>query len=597
MIRIRRALVVIAVGAFFAAFSAAAPAAADTSNFTVTSFDADYYLSRDDAGHSRLKTVETIVAEFPPNQNHGILRDIPLDYQDHPVDVKVTSVLRSDGSRWEYSAESTDNGYLELRIGSANSYVEGTQTFVITYEQQNVTGSFSDTASDEFYWDVNGTEWNQPFGVVTARVHVAKDLVGALTGNVSCYRGFFGSDTQCDSSSVTADAGEFVFTQTDLAPRENMTFAIGFAEGTFVARDSSPFASPLFAIQIVLAVLSLAAFVWGLVLSATTFRSAPGRPTIVAEYLPPKGASVITSSIITGHPSRAVAAQLVDLAVRRKIKIIASPASGLFASGEVYTIQLENADDLLYDEKSLASAFFGGSLKHGAQKTLSRSDTTLGQKVYTLLQSFKKAVYRSEYYRPVPPRARALPFLVGGGATAGSFMLMTGIISDSRDALLPIIAFVLTLPAAITGLFGLGRRPLAAAGAELRDYLAGLKLYIEVAETERIRILQSPRGAERVNTNDRGEMVKLYERVLPYAVLFHQEKEWAKQLGDYYDTEPPEWYSGTTAFNSAMFASGISSMATTAASSYSGTSSSSSGGSSGGGSSGGGGGGGGGGGW
>jgi uncharacterized membrane protein YgcG len=597
MIRIRRALIVVAVGAFLAVTTAVAPATADTSNFTITSFTADYYLSRDDAGHSRLKTVETIVAEFPPNQNHGILRDIPLDYQGHPVDVAVTSVKKADGSGWQYSTESTDNGYLEVRIGSASSYVSGSQTFVITYEQKNVTGSFKDTASDEFYWDVNGTEWNQPFGQLTARVHLTSELAAALTGNVACYRGFFGSDTPCDPSTMSSDSTVFQFTQSDLAPRENVTFAIGFAPGTFVPRDSSPFSTPLFAIQLLLALVSLVLLVRAIMLNATVFRSAPGRPTIVAEYLPPKDASVLTSAIVTGNTTRAVAAQLVDLAVRKHIRIIASPATGLFASGEVYTIELVSADGLLYDERSLASAFFGGALAPGSQKTLSRTDTTLGQAVYKLLQSFKQAVYRSGYYRKVPASARAVPFLLGGATSVVSFMLLTAILSDQLDPVLPIIAFLVTIPAAIFGLIGLGRRPFAADGAELRDYLAGLKLYIEVAETDRIRILQSPTGAERIDTNDRGVMVKLYERVLPYAVLFRQEKDWAKQLGDYYDTEPPEWYSGTTAFNSVLFATSISSLSTTAASGYSGTSSSSSGGSGGGGSSGGGGGGGGGGGW
>ncbi|MEB0303354.1 hypothetical protein, partial [Mucilaginibacter sp. 5C4] len=40
-------------------------------------------------------------------------------------------------------------------------------------------------------------------------------------------------------------------------------------------------------------------------------------------------------------------------------------------------------------------------------------------------------------------------------------------------------------------------RPLTAAGAELRDYLEGVRLYIGVAETDRLRVLQSPQGALR----------------------------------------------------------------------------------------------------
>ncbi|HOW01196.1 MAG TPA: DUF2207 domain-containing protein, partial [Rhodoglobus sp.] len=133
--------------------------------------------------------------------------------------------------------------------------------------------------------------------------------------------------------------------------------------------------------------------------------------------------------------------------------------------------------------------------------------------------------------------------------------------------------------------------------AELRDHLKGLELYIRLAEADRLKMLQSPTGAEReaISTSDPRQIIDVYEKLLPYAVLFSLEKQWAQELGKYYTEQSPDWYSGTGAFNAAVFASSISSMSTTAASSYSGSSSSSSsGGSGGGGSSGGGGGGGGG---
>jgi uncharacterized membrane protein len=115
-------------------------------------------------------------------------------------------------------------------------------------------------------------------------------------------------------------------------------------------------------------------------------------------------------------------------------------------------------------------------------------------------------------------------------------------------------------------------------------------------------MLQSPEGAEKlevtIDVNDKGQLVKLYERVLPYAILFGQEKGWNSQLGQYYESvnQAPDWYVGNNAvFNAAMFSSAMSSFNQVAG--YAGSSSSSTGGSMGGGFSGGGGGGGGGGGW
>ena len=60
-------------------FAMASPAAADTSDFTFDSFDAEYTLSRAADGTSHLEVVETIVARFPDyDQNRGLLRAIPL---------------------------------------------------------------------------------------------------------------------------------------------------------------------------------------------------------------------------------------------------------------------------------------------------------------------------------------------------------------------------------------------------------------------------------------------------------------------------------------------------------------------------------------
>jgi uncharacterized membrane protein YgcG len=142
--------------------------------------------------------------------------------------------------------------------------------------------------------------------------------------------------------------------------------------------------------------------------------------------------------------------------------------------------------------------------------------------------------------------------------------------------------------------------PLTDKGLDLYRYLKGLELYIKVAEADRIKMLQSPEGAEKtggIDPNDPAQLVKLYEKVLPYAVLFGQEKEWSKRIGDIYESSGsnPSWYYGTSAFNAAVFSSDMGSFSTAAA--YSSASSSSSGGSGGGGFSGGGGGGGGGGGW
>ncbi len=143
-------------------------------------------------------------------------------------------------------------------------------------------------------------------------------------------------------------------------------------------------------------------------------------------------------------------------------------------------------------------------------------------------------------------------------------------------------------------------------GSEALEHLKGIRLYLTVAEEDRIRMLQSPTGAERtrVDPNDPAAVVKLYEKLLPFAIIWGVEDQWSKTLGERYATTPVADDSLTRSLalhNLSSFSRGFtsSSFATTppvtSSSSWSGSGGSSfSGGSSGGGSSGGGGGGGGG---
>ena len=117
-----------------------------------------------------------------------------------------------------------------------------------------------------------------------------------------------------------------------------------------------------------------------------------------------------------------------------------------------------------------------------------------------------------------------------------------------------------------------------------------------MAEKDRLEFLQSVKGAD---TSDKG-IVKLYEKLLPYACLFGVEKSWMEELNKYYDRiadYDPYWYYGDGYITGYMLGSMMSSVNSSISSGSMSSSSSSSSGGGGGGFSGGGGGGGGGGGW
>jgi uncharacterized membrane protein YgcG len=582
-----------------AAASAVSCDQGDDSAFEFQAYDADFYLGVDENGRSTLTTVETFVAQFPDiDQNQGMRRAIPLKYQGAPTDISVQSVTDGQGNPRSYDVEADDDGEFLLVTSRADECVHGAQTYVFTYTQHNVTRFFADTDDDEFYWDTNGTGFDQPFGSVTARVHVPSALAASLTGDTACYRGYDGAEQSCDLERSDEDGGA-VFSTTEelLAPGENVTVAIGFTPHSFVPRDDSFFGSPLSFLQVIAVAGSAIAAIWAGVLRRTALADGRGRPTIIAEYTPPEGMDPFTASVLLKKTGRGAAAAFVDLAVKRKIRIVETPNTGFFARGNTYLLELVDPTGLEGPELNLANALFGYQLQPGTGYLMSGKDTTLSEHVRGIIQSATAATATHGLRKKGQAKHAVLPALLAIVAGVASFVLGFSLLDGAIGGPVPIVLLVVPVIAALIVFRLVFRTPLTERGAELRDHLKGLELYIRLAEADRLQMLQSPTGAQKeaISTSDPREVVKIYEKLLPYAVLFNLEKEWAVELGKYYVDQTPDYYSGSGAFNAAMFASSIGSISSTAASSYSGSSSSSSsGGSGGGGSSGGGGGGGGG---
>lgn len=568
-----------------------APVRMGINDFTFDSFDVVYELGRDDDGHATLLTTETLVARFPDyDQNRGIRRSLPATFQGHTTGLTVVSVTDGEGQPRRFDVE-YGSGIVDIIAAvPEGQFVRGEQTYVITYAQRDVVDYFPSSNADEFYWNLTGTDWAQPFGRVSGQVVLGDGLRSALLDQDSCYRGYAGSTDRC---AITRTGDTFTVDELALGPYQTVTIAIGFAPGTFTLFDASYTASLWGWLQLLSVGLALVSAVYAVILRATRYRNAAGRPVIVAEYLPPRGLTLLEAAVLTGRPTRAVASQLVDFAVRRVLTIIESPAEW-FRWRATWMLRLEKSDGVEGEERYLLGYFFSG-LFVGTEHRLSARNTSLSQSIQSQLSRISSAVIARGWRSRIPARHSALLPFFASLAAVGVFA--TGIVmsDEGRGGDLPLLLMGVPLVAiAVIGLC-LWRTPLTAEGAEIVDHLKGLEVYIELAEADRLRVLQSPQGAERepVDATSRDERLKLIERLLPWAVLTNHERDWAKQLGEFYaEGESPSWFASSRPFSVGSFAAGVGSVSSTLSSSYSG--SSSSGGSSGGGSSGGGGGGGGG---
>lgn len=569
---------------------------AGTNDFTISSYNVEMTLGRDSENRSTLSAKETITAEFPNyDQNHGLERAFVTEYDGHSLSLNVTSVTDGSGrtldSHWSGS---------NLRIGDADTYVHGTQTYVISYTMRDVTKYYSDTAKDEFYWDVIGTDWLVPIRQASVRLTLDSTIF-SRSGAAYCYVGVSRSTETCELVQESAGhqqaAGEpssltYTTTVTDIGNGEGVTVAVGFMSETFAAYRQSLTEQLLLVWSLVQAAISpiaVIALIWFLVEFISRIERKKELGTIVPEYLPPKEASVTASARVGGYNRSILTAQMLDLAVRHYVKIYEAKEKGIFSAAEYEIEVIQDPTSLRAEEQELLKDTFGSIPNSGSRMNL------------------KELQNNPSYYRRTLNNDADLDKLIRGdygfrfedeeskkwARKAALVMMIVGLLFLSPFWFVAsLIAFVASFMA----------WKLTDKGLALKRYLQGLKMYIEVAEEERIKMLQSPDGADKVkevaNGTEGAQLIKLYERVLPYAVLFGQEKQWNKQLGRYYEAANtnPDWYAGHNAlFNAAVFSSAMNSFSQ--ASSYASSSSSGSGGSSGGGFSGGGGGGGGGGGW
>jgi uncharacterized membrane protein YgcG len=585
---------------------AALPTGVD--DFTFASFDAVFELSRDDGRHSVLETTETLVAVFPDfDQNRGIRRAIPLHYDGHPTNIEVESVTDAAGQPRGYEVERDEEGEFLLITVRADDYVHGEQTYVITYRQHNVTHQPDDAEIDEFYWDVNGTGWAQPFGRVTAELRMSEDVAEGFNGDVACYRGSSGSSTPCESLSVAESFPPIVTAEAaDLGPFQNLTIAAGFRAGTFEPRDESFWASGWAIAGGVGAAASVLALALAIALRLTRWRDHPGRGTIIAQYEPRPDVSAMVAADLVGQSGKGVTATILERAVAGELRIVET-------GRKKYAVEFVGGEAGDGDARSVVQSLFGRVPSPGAVRNLKSTDTSLGKRLLAIRQAVRKRVAQSGLRRRPDLGIRALLAIVSTlGAIASTWFGIVAL-DDHMGGGIPAILFIVAIAAAIATFIAVADvRPLTESGRELRDHLEGLRLYIRLAEADRLRVLQSPSGAMRVDRPaaasiggpgygdpplDPTIVLKLNERLLPYAVLFGLEREWSRELAALYEQrgEQPGWYAGRDGFNPGAFAVAVSSFSSAASSSWSGSSSSSSSsGSGGGGSSGGGGGGGGG---
>jgi len=600
--------------------------------FTITDFDVRVHLERGEQNQVKGQFTETITAEFPTtDQNHGLERYLPARYDNQSLQVSDIKVTDTYGREIATEVSGQGSDVIRIRAGDKNTYVHGKKTYVFHYTVGRAVQSFDDV--DEFYWNLLGPNWAVPIQRFYGEVTINKELAGSVNRDrFACYTGAQRQTDRCKQAGWLNEQ-TFGVAQQGLRPFQGITVAAAFTKGTVGPAQLPTKDAVGLHIQMamgILAILLALPLMYALiVLKKRRWRSDETRQ-VVREFIPPKESVWLGAYVarLNGQKNKVITAQILDLTVRGYLAVKeVTPAGEHKVLGvtrktdPVYAVEIvRDLSGLTAEELAVVKAVFN-STSPGAEYIPSKAkkDINLGSRIAKLnQQDIEPVATKHGYFAPDALMAwlhnRAILLILAMWVLSVGSMVLAFIISGSAEFTdtvsniffaIAIIALVVTITMSIVFYSMVSRSRLTDEGVALTRYMYGLRSYMQLAEAERIRFLQSPEQAERVgniDTDNPATIVKLYERLLPYAALFGMEKGWMQQLAKWYETtgESPTWSSGIV-YNAAFISSMNQFMTTDMASGISGSvstySSSSSGGSSGGGFSGGGAGGGGGGGW
>ena len=544
--------------------------AASTNNFYFKDFSAEYTLSKNDDNRAVMRVREEIVAVFPNyDQNRGIERAIPTTFDGRRVFDGKIEVWRN-GSEESIADTESGDGVKVFRIGKSDVYVQGEQKYTIEYTLTDVIKDSGDY--QELYWDVNGTGWTQRFENVSATITFDDSVKNDFSNEIVCFAGGEGSTKNCSSKNIEDNI--LTFSEQNLSSYQTLTFAVKFKQGSFSPYEKSSFANFLDIgfLASTLAILGFAIYLLYRVVKDG--RSEKTNKPIVPQYLPPKNINVLGASKLLFAYQAKMSAIILELAVNGYIEIRENEVKGFLGKKKEYTLKLINRDT----KDSLHRAILDSLFKGKSEYIIKNNDTKTGQKLYsdinTYLTNFEKRVFyksnkKFEKLNAISFALCIIGLIIGSMAIGG---LMENLGSDLY--FLPVVSLIVLL---IINIIALGISPLSLKGSEMKEYLLGLKMYMKMAEADRLKYLQSVEGAERIISNEGGAKVKLYEKLMPYASIFGIEKSWNRVLEVEYGDYTPDWYVGQGAFNAMAFSSTMNNISSTMNSYSSSTGSSGSG--------------------
>jgi len=478
----------------------------------IRSFISDIQIHKD----GTIVVEENIEYDFGSALRHGIYRDIPYRYSSGltkysvRLDVEDVTNFRDEPFMYEVSKS---GGWVNIRIGDPDRKITGTHNYRIKYTVEGGIGFFQN--HDELYWNVTGDEWRVPIISSGTNVYFDEEIADEIIA--ACYTGPYGSTEQNCDFEAGAKGVKFI-TNGSLNGGEGLTIVVGIPKGIIEEPSSISkflwFLSDNWAFALPLIVFFGMFYFW-----KTRGKDYETADVIAVKYEPPDDISPAEAGTLIDERANMldITSTVIDLAVRGYLTIEEQKTTTFyfFTNTDYKLIRTDKSDgELKSYERIVLSGLFSGKETNKVSQ--------LRNKFYTRLPGIKNAIYKElvskQYFPTNPENVRSIYKWVGIGSMFVGFFLM---------AVFP-LGFCILISGLIILVFSRYMPRKTRKGSLKNEELLGFREFIDRAEKERI---------EKLAKDD----PTLFDRVLPYALVFGLEDKWAGAFKDLYK-EPPNWY-------------------------------------------------------
>lgn len=504
-----------------------------TENWEIKSFESDIYLNTDGA----VNVQEKIIADFTNEGHRGIERGIPYSFEggrETPIDFQEAK--NNQGEDWN-TKKFKENGYYYIQMTTGNdSKIFEEATFNLRYKINNVFNFFENR--DEFYWNVNGTDWVVPTNSVKTTIHLPEEIEPEKI-QLICFTGEYGyKETNCQW--LQPDSKTIIFTSTkSFEAYEGLAIAVGLPSGTIAKptlqqkiwwylKQNPEILLPITA----LIIMTILWFLYGRDDQSVS-------DTVMPYYTPPKGLlpSETGTLIDESVDPKDITAAIIDYAVKGYIRI-----------KESTDYELELIKPFQHEkefEKKILLGIFNQN-KAGQKKKISELKNQFYTHVNTIKEAVIKQLIQDDYFTKSPDDIRMTYYLIGGVVVFISLFIFP---------VKNIFFYILT--GLIIIIFGRIMPYKTKKGTETYYQLKGLYEYINTAEKDRMKFRET-------------EHLRSFEKLLPYAMAFGIVDKWTKAF-DGIIKKPPDWYYSSRNlsghhFNMVYFANQLSSFSSQAVS-------------------------------